>query len=155
MAGEKEQQGRELNSFECKASSGSAAMTVLPGTIAIFVAMANFSEGGYIFLLLLIVALIPVLAPIIATIFPRTRSTCTICENGIRIKAIKGSSKARFYPWKKLARFSAKPMGMKGGRISLYPRVAFSIFRREAIEPLKMSDYTLLFNHVSSRVGLY
>jgi hypothetical protein len=46
-------------------------------------------------------------------------------------------------------------MGIKGGRIYLYPKGAFSIFRRETIEPLNMRDYSLLFNYVSSRVGLY
>lgn len=156
---EREPEGREIASFECKASgsSGATTMTVLPGSIAVFAAIAsNLSEGDWMVLIFVLVALIPVLAPLIATLYPRTKTTCTITENGIRLKAVKPSkARARFYPWHRLARFSTKTMGMKGGRIFLYPKGAFSIFRRETIEPSNMADYSLLFNYVSSRVGLY
>jgi hypothetical protein len=155
----KEPEGREIASFECKASgsSGSTSMTVLPGSIAVFAAIAsNLSKGNWLLLVFVLVALLPLLAPLIASLYPRAKTTCTITENGIRLKAIKPpNAKARFYPWRRLARFSTKAMGMKGGRIYLYPRGAFSIFRRETIEPLNMRDYSLLFNYVSSRVGLY
>ena len=155
--GKKEPEGREIASFECKASSGSSSMTILPGSIAVFAAMAaNRSEGSWMVLIFVLIALIPLLAPLIATLYPRTRSTCTITENGIRLKPLKPTNaRPRFLPWRGLGRFSTKPLGMKGGRIFLYPKGPFSIFRRVTIEPLKMSDYTLLFNHTSSRVGLY
>ncbi|MBU7004809.1 MAG: hypothetical protein HXS50_04530 [Theionarchaea archaeon] len=158
-SGEKDPEGREIASFECRASgsSGSTSMTILPGSIAVFAAIvSNLSEGNWLLLIFVLVALLPLLAPLIASLYPRTKTTCTIKENGIRLKAIKPSNaKARFHPWRKLARFSTKAMGMKGGRIYIYPKGAFGIFRRETIETQNMKDYSLLFNYVSSRVGLY
>ncbi len=48
-----------------------------------------------------------------------------------------------------------KDLGMKAGRIYLYPRGALGLLRREVVQPLARSDHSLLFNLVSSRVGLY
>ena len=105
--------------------------------------------------LLILIAILPALAPLVATLFPKTKSKCTVSENGIRITPYKPrKSRGRFLPWLRLSRFSAKPMGLKGGRIYLYPRGPFGVLRREVIEPLEMSHYYLLFNQVSSRIGM-
>jgi hypothetical protein len=153
---EKEPEGREIASFECKLSSESAPMATIPGSIAVFAALASsLDERVYIVLLLVLAGLLPVVIALVGSMVPRTKGKCTIKENGIGLKSLSGRSKARFFPWRGLSRFSSKALGIKGGRIYLYPRGPFSLFRRVAIEPLVMSDYQLLYNHVSSRVGLY
>ncbi len=156
-SGKGEPEGRELASFECRARSESISRAVLPGGMAIFAAIASsLSDPDIMVVLLVIIALLPVIAAIVSTLFPRTPSMCTITENGIRLKALKpAKARSRFLPWRNLARFSSKPLGFKGGRIYLYPKGPFSFLRREVIEPLQMSDFQLLFNYVSTRIGIF
>jgi len=153
---EKEPEGREIASFECKSSSESTAMATIPGSIAVFGALASsLGEQVYVVLLLVIAGLFPVVIALVGSMIPRAKSRCSIKENGIGIKPLSGRSKGRFLPWRGLSRFSSQALGMKGGRIYLYPKGPFSLLRRVTIEPIAMSDYQLLYNHVSSRVGLY
>lgn len=158
MLKEQKIEGREIASFECRARSESISKTALPGAMGIFAFIASglSSNPDYIVIFFVIIALLPVIAPIISTLFPRTRSICTIKEGGIRLKPVKPkNARGRFLKWRDLSRFSAKSMGLNGGRIYLYPKGLFSFLRRDVIEPLNMSDYHLLFNYVSSRVGIF
>ena len=152
----KEPEGREIATFECKSSSESAAMATIPGSLAILGALASSLDHPSLVVVLVILAgLLPLIISLATSLAPRTKSTCTIKEMGIKLKAISPRSRPRFLPWRGLARFSSKPMGMKGGRIYLYPKGPLGLLRRVTIEPAKMSDYQLLYNHVSSRIGLF
>lgn len=150
------EEGRVIASFDCLSKSDSAVRAIVPGSIAVLGAAASsLRESSIIAVIILLLALLPALVPILTTQFPRTKSVCTLTETGVKIKPQKPNSKARYMKWSSIAKFSVKPLGMKGGRIYLYPKSPFGLFLREVIEPFKLSDFNTLFNLVSSRVGMY
>jgi len=152
-------EGRAIASFECKtASAASVSSAVFVAFLALAAALASNlgSEAGAVAMIFIAVALVEVLTPLLATLVPATRSVCTLTETGILLRPARAeASRGRFLAWSGISRFSSKDLGMKAGRIYLYPRGALGLLRREVVQPVALSDYSLLFNLVSSRVGLY
>jgi len=152
-------EGKVLASFECKSASvASVSSAVFAAFLALAAGLASDfgSEPVVVAIIFIAIALVEVLSPFLATLLPATRSVCTVKEAGIFLKpATAQNTRGRFLAWSGISRFSSKDLGMKGGRIYLYPKGALGLLRREVIQPLALSDYSLLFNVVSSRVGLY
>ncbi len=153
-----QEEGCEIGSFECRTGGESVSRAFLPAILAIIAGITS-AGGQYhelIIILFIALALLPVLVPLVGSAFPRTRAMCVVREGGIRIRPLKSpTARARFLTWSSMERFSAKPAGLVGGRIYLYPKGLLSVLRREVIQTLSMADYQLLFNHVSTRVGVF
>jgi hypothetical protein len=157
MGGGKEE--RVIASFECRAKgSGGVARNLIPTLMAMVALLGSQFESNpeLIIAFFVLLGVVASVAPVLVTMLPRTKTTCTLTDSGIGLKAVKPpKSRVRFYRWRNLARYSAKPMGVKGGRIYLYPKKPLAIFRREVIETLNLADYQVLYNMVASRVGLF
>ncbi len=157
---EKDPQGRELASFECKAKSGGNSLhrSLLAhykhhSCMALIVSQSK-SNPDLVSSMLVSVAIISVIGALTG-LLPGTRSICRVTEGGIRLRPVKARcGRGGFIKWRDLSRFSSKSLGLEGGRIYLYPRGPLSILRRVVIETLKLSDYQLLHDLVSSRVGM-
>jgi len=143
----------EIAEFRCKArSEGYASLQFISTMIALggMVASQIGQNPTYAVLLL---ALIIALGATISILRPRTASVCTVSKEGIKIVAESGRGRSRFLKWRDISRFSWSGGGEAGGTIYIYPKGLFSVLRREVIETLRLSDFNLLFNALTTRTA--